>query len=346
MDWIDLRSDTVTLPTAEMRKAIFTAEVGDDVFGEDPTINALQDTVARMFGMERALFVPSGTMGNQLAIKSHTDPGDEVICEQDSHCFNYEGGGPALLSGVQMRPLPGRCGAITVEQIKSSLRPTDAHFPRSRLIVLENTHNRAGGAVFPVEEMERIAVFARDRKLAVHLDGARLFNAHIASGVPLARYGACVDSLSICLSKGLGAPVGSVLVGSAAFIERAHRFRKIWGGGMRQSGILAAAGLYALSNHVERLQEDHRRARSLAQAFAAVKGVSVDLESTQTNIVLVDFSASRWSGAAATEQLKQDGILAIAFSPTRVRLVTHLNLTEENITRTLEVIRWRFQGES
>ncbi|HNT65969.1 MAG TPA: low-specificity L-threonine aldolase [bacterium] len=343
MQWVDLRSDTVTQPTAAMREAIFTAKVGDDVYGEDPTVNALQQTVADLFGKEMALFVPSGTMSNQIAIKSHTEPGDEVICEQDCHCFNYEGGGPALLSGVQMRPLPGRRGMIAVEQIENALRMPNDHFPHSRLITLENTHNRAGGTIFPIDEMELIALFARQHKLAVHLDGARIFNAHISSGVPLRRYGDCVDSISICLSKGLGAPVGSVLVGSSQFIQRAHRFRKIFGGGMRQAGILAAAGLYALQNHVERLREDHQRARLLAETFAAVEGAAVDLESVQTNIVIVDFSAGRWTAPQAVTILQEEGVLASAFSTTRLRLVTHLNLTDLQIDKTVETIKRRFK---
>jgi len=261
---IDLRSDTITKPTPQMRQAMADAAVGDDVFGEDPTVNQLQKKVTELCGKEAALFVPSGTMSNQIAINTHTQPGDEVICDYGSHIFNYEGGGPALLSGVQVHPLQGQRGVITAEQIKAVIRPADHHYAKSKLIELENTHNRAGGAIFPLDEINKIKKLADEHQLQMHLDGARLWNAHVATGISLAEWCDPFDSISLCFSKGLGAPIGSILVGSSEFIDRAHRYRKIYGGGMRQVGIIAAAALYALDHHIERLKDDHKRAYQLA----------------------------------------------------------------------------------
>lgn len=335
---IDLRSDTVTKPTAAMREVIAHAEVGDDVFGEDPTVNALQDKVARMLGKEAALFVSSGTMGNQLAIRCHTEPGDEVICEENSHSFNYEGGGPASLSNVQLRPLPGVRGVITAAQIQAAVRPSDDHFPRTSLVIVENTHNRASGAIFPLAELQRISTYTRSHGLGLHMDGARLWNAHIATGIPLQEYGALVDSVTVCLSKGLGAPVGSVVAGTHDFIRKAHRFRKMWGGGMRQVGLLAAAGIYAIDHHLQRLQEDHRRARRLGETFARFEGVAVDMEATQTNIMIADVTKAGLKAPDLVVKMKESGVLCIAFSPTRLRMVTHLQLSDTDIDRTIEVI--------
>lgn len=332
MKFIDLRSDTVTRPTPEMRAAIAAAEVGDDVFGEDPTINKLQQKVADLLGVEAALYVPSGTMSNQLAIKCHTLPGDEVYCDENSHIYNYEAGAPAFLSGVQVRPLPGVRGAITADQIAASLRPGDHHNPVSRLVVLENTHNRAGGAIFPCAEIENIHALTREKGLRLHLDGARLWNAHVATGIPLRRYGALFDSISVCLSKGLGAPVGSVLAGPAEFIDRAHRFRKMWGGGMRQAGLLAAAGLYALEHNIARLAIDHQHAQQLAAAFLKFSGFEVDLEATKTNIVIVELRKSGLKAADLVVKLKEKGVLCLATAPTRIRLVTHLDVSPAEIT--------------
>ncbi len=335
---IDLRSDTVTKPTPEMRQMMAAAQVGDDVFGEDPSINALQDKVAALLGMEAALFVSSGTMGNQLAIRCHTEPGDEVICEENSHSFNYEGGGPAALSGVQMRPLPGVRGVISAQQIRAAVRPADDHFPRTSLVIVENTHNRASGAIFPFDELKGISGFTRENSLKLHMDGARLWNAHIATGIALRDYGALVDSVSLCLSKGLGAPVGSVLAGSRAFITRAHRFRKMWGGGMRQAGILAAAGIHAIDHHLARLAEDHRRARRLAETFAKFAGVVVDMEATQTNIMIADVEKAGLKTQELVVKMKESGVLCIAFSPTRLRLVTHLEISDADIDHTINVV--------
>lgn len=326
---IDMRSDTVTRPTPAMRQAMFAAAVGDDVFGEDPTINALQRRMTELTGKEAALFVASGTMSNQIALNAHTQPGDEVICEYGCHIFNYEGGGPALLSGVQLHPLKGERGVITAAQIESVIRPADHHYPHTALVEIENTHNRAGGAVFPLEEIKRIRAAADTHGLAMHLDGARLWNAAVATGVALSEWCAPFDSISLCFSKGLGAPVGSVLVGSKSFIERAHRYRKIYGGGMRQAGILAAAALYALEHHVERLAEDHRRAGEWAR-FLVELGAAVDLAATQTNIVIADFSAWQRSAAQICAELSEDGLSALPVSSTRIRFVFHLEIDDQD----------------
>jgi len=267
MKIIDLRSDTLTKPTPGMREAIANAKVGDDVYGEDPSINKLQKRVAELLGKETAIFVPSGTMANQISIKCHTVPGDEVICEANSHIFNYEGGSPAFLSGVQLHPLPGTYGVFSPEQIKPALRSQDSHYPQSSLITLENTHNRAGGTIFPLDTIKAIKELADFYDLRMHLDGARLWNAHVETGIPLNEYGKYFDSVSVCFSKGLGAPVGSVITGSIEFINKAHRYRKMLGGGMRQAGILAAAALYALDYHLERLADDHKRAKIIGNSW-------------------------------------------------------------------------------
>jgi threonine aldolase len=321
-----------------MLKAISLAKVGDDVFGEDPSVNELQERMAELLGKQAALFVPSGTMSNQLAIKSHTQPGDELICEKGAHCFNYEGGGSALLSGVQVYPLAGKRGVITVEQIDAVIRPFNDHFPRSRLIVLENTHNKAGGTIFPINEMQRIHTFAQERGLLIHLDGARLFNAHVTTGVPLNEYGQNCDSVSLCLSKGLGAPVGTVLVGDKAFIEKAHRYRKIFGGGMRQAGFLASAGLYALDHHIQRLKNDHERAQKLGGFLNSLPNVTVDLKTVQTNIVLADFTDSPWDAHQLQDALKEKGVLCIAFSKNHIRFVTHLDIDDQDMEDAMSIL--------
>jgi threonine aldolase len=327
---IDLRSDTLTKPTPAMRQAMANAPVGDDVFGEDPTVNKLQQRVAELCGKEAALFVPSGTMSNQIAINAHTQPGDEVICDYNCHIFNYEGGGPALLSGVQIHPLWGERGIISAKQIKAVIRPEDHHFAQTKLIELENTHNRGGGSIFPLEEIKRIRALADEHQLVMHLDGARLWNAHVATGISMADWCAPFESISLCFSKGLGAPVGSMLVGSEAFIDRAHRYRKIYGGGMRQVGVIASAALYALDHHIKRLQEDHNRAHRLGEKLSEL-GATVDFDATQTNIVIADFAALGRSSAEINSELQKNGVLGIAFSPTRIRFVTHLDVDDKAI---------------
>ncbi len=270
---IDLRSDTVTRPSDEMRRVMAGAEVGDDVYGEDPTVNRLQERVARLLGKEEALFVPSGTMGNQISIKVHTQAGDELIAERDAHIFQYETGGAAFLSSVQVHTVQGERGILTAGHVREAIRPEIYYMPRTRLICLENTHNRAGGSIYPLRVIEEIEALAREQKLKMHLDGARLWNACVATGISPATYAGFFDSVSVCLSKGLGAPVGSVIAGSKDFIDSARHYRKIFGGGMRQAGILAAAGLYALDHNIARLIEDHEKAKILAGALARAKGL-------------------------------------------------------------------------
>lgn len=334
---IDLRSDTITRPDRGMRQAMANAEVGDDVFGEDPTVNRLQEKIAELIGKEAALFVPSGTMGNQISVNVHTVPGDEVICDVHSHVVNFEGGAMAFLSGVQPRTLEGKRGIITAEQVRCALRPRASHFPRSRLVVLENTHNLAGGTVYPIAEIEKIHTLARKNDLRLHLDGARLWNACIASGLTPADYAKYFDSVSVCLSKGLGAPAGSVVAGSEEFIHTAHRYRKQFGGGMRQVGVLAAAGLYALEHNYQRLNEDHENARAFAEVVAAAGNVQVDLASVQTNIVILDLPAGHSAGAMCDE-LRRHGVLLVPMGERKLRAVTHLDVSKKDVHRAAEIV--------
>jgi threonine aldolase len=336
---IDLRSDTVTKPTPAMRKAMAKAEVGDDVFGEDPTVNALQAKVAKILGKEASIFVPSGTMGNQLAIKSHTQPGDEVIIEATSHPYNFEGGASAVLSSVQFYCLRGVRGILDASQIEEAIRPDDHHYPVTKLICLENTHNRGGGSVYPIQKIAEISRFARSKDLLVHLDGARLWNASVASGIKPREYAQWADSVSVCLSKGLGAPIGSLIAGTKTFIDRVHRFRKMFGGGMRQVGILAAAGIYALDHHVERLKEDHRNAKRLALGLSEIQGVSIDPEHVETNIVIFDVAERRITAAQVRDAMKKKGVLIHALAKTQIRLVTHLDVSQEDIESALRAFR-------
>jgi len=336
---IDLRSDTVTKPTPAMRKAMAEAEVGDDVFLEDPTVNRLQEVVADLLGKEAALFVPSGTMGNQIAIRGLTQPGDEVICEADAHFLHYELGGIAALSGVHARTIRGVRGVITAEQIAALIRPAVYYMPTTKLIALENTHNRAGGAIFPVEEIQKIAALAKQHDLRLHLDGARLWNASAATGIPPHEYAHAFDSVSVCFSKGLGAPVGSALAGSREFIARARRIRKMFGGGMRQAGILAAAAIYALEHQRARLVEDHRNARRLAEGVADIPGLEIEHESVQTNIVIINIAQTRMEAATAVTALLQEGVGVVAFGLYVLRAVTHSEITGEDIESAVKVFR-------
>ncbi len=332
---IDLRSDTVTKPTPAMRQAMAAAEVGDDVFGEDPTVNRLQERAAQLFGREAALFVPSGTMGNQIALKVHTQPGDEVILEEASHIFNSEMAMMAAFSGVIPRPIPSARGFLRWEQIEPAIRPKVYYYSQTRLICLENTHNFKGGGVYPLEWAREIIEEAHKRGLAVHLDGARIFNAAIATGRSVKELTEGFDSVMFCLSKGLGAPVGSMLVGSAEFIEKARRIRKMLGGGMRQVGILAAAGLYALEHHVERLAEDHENAQLLARELKKIP--EVRLEPVETNILI--FELTKTPAERLITELKKRDILALAIGPRRVRLVTHLDVTREDVLRAAQALQ-------
>jgi threonine aldolase len=341
--FIDLRSDTVTKPTPAMRKMMAEAEVGDDVFGEDPTVNALQKKAAQLLGKEKAIFVPSGTMANQLSIKAHTQPGDEVILEATSHPFNFEGGAGAVLSGVQFNCLTGVRGILEASQIEEAVRPLDHHFPVSRLVCLENTHNRGGGSIYPLIKMAEIFQISKAKGLQVHLDGARLWNASVATGIKPKEFARWADSVSVCLSKGLGAPVGSLVLGSTDFIDRVHRFRKMFGGGMRQAGILAAAGMYALDHHRDRLKEDHEKAKRLALGLSELKGVSINPEYTETNIVIFDLVHNEMTAPALAETMKKKGILIHPFSRAQIRLVTHLDVSEENIETVLKAFKSVFR---
>ncbi len=336
---IDLRSDTVTKPSAEMRRVMAEAEVGDDVFGDDPTVNKLHEKVADMLGKEAALFVPSGTMANTIAILAHTQPGDEVIVERESHTFNYEVAGAAVMGGVQLNTVLGERGILEPDQIAREIRELNVHIPQTKLICLENTHNRGGGTVYPLEKIQAIHQLAQENNLKMHLDGARLFNACVATGISPKEYAQNFDSLMFCFSKGLGAPVGSILTGSKAFIQRAHRIRKMLGGGMRQVGILAAAALYALENNVERLAKDHEHAIILAKELAKIKGFQINPEHVETNILVFDVSESGFSVEEVLGKLKAKGILMVPFGHTLARAVTHLDVSREDIEKTIRVIR-------
>ncbi len=328
---IDLRSDTVTRPSAAMRRAMADAEVGDDVFAEDPTVNRLQDQVAGLLGKEAALFVPSGTMGNQLCIKVHTRPGDEIIAEAGSHVFNHETGGSAFHSGVQVYTIPGTHGQLRAAQVAQAIRPKIYYMPRTRLICLENTHNLAGGTVYPLPLIEEISALARREGIGMHLDGARIWNASVASGIPPAEYARHFDSVSVCFSKGLGAPVGSAIAGTREFIEEARHFRKIFGGGMRQAGVLAAAALYALEHNIGRLSEDHAKAAELARALSGAPGVSIDAASVQTNILIIDVAGTGRTPDGLAAELRRRGVLMIPASGTALRAVAHLDVTMDQV---------------
>jgi len=333
---INLISDTVTKPSQAMLATMLAAEVGDDVFGQDPTINELENYAAALFGKEKALFCPSGTMTNQIAIKTHTQPLDEVICDYTSHVYQYETAGYAFHSGVSMNLLQGTNGKITADQIAAAIKPDYDWLPVSRLVVIENTCNKGGGSIYRLSEIEPIRALCTAQGLALHLDGARLFNALVETGESPAAWGAVFDSISICLSKGLGAPVGSLLLGEAAFIKKARRLRKVMGGGMRQAGYLAAAGLYALKNNVERLAIDNERARKVG-AILETKSYVAEVRPVQSNIVIFDLAGDT-TAADFLQQLEAKGILATAFGPQTVRLTFHLDVSEEMMDRVAEVL--------
>jgi threonine aldolase len=333
---IDFRSDTVTLPSPAMLAYMQSAPVGDDVFGEDPSINALEAKTAGLFGMEAGLFCPSGTMTNQLAIKTHTQAGDEVICEELSHIYQYEGGGIASNSGSSVKLLRGNRGRITAEQVLAAINPEDVHKPISKLVSLENTCNRGGGACYDFSEIEAIQKVAKSNGLGLHLDGARIFNAIVHKKEDPKQYGKVFDSISICLSKGLGAPVGSVLLGSTPFIKKARRWRKVFGGGMRQAGSLAAAGIYALDNHVERLKEDHAKALEIKTALLK-KDFVKEIFEVETNIVIAHIEG-KYNATQLAAVLKEKNILVIAMTPALIRFVVHLDITNEMLASTLETI--------
>jgi threonine aldolase len=334
----DLRSDTVTRPTPAMLEAMMQARVGDDVFGEDETVNLLQQKAAGLFGMEAALFCPSGTMTNQIGIKVHTQPADEVICDQLAHVYLYEGGGIAFNSGASVRVLPGDRGRFTAAQVRENInRKGDVHFPTTSLVAIENTVNRGGGCCWDLAEIRRIREVCLEHRLALHLDGARLFNALVARAETPRQYGELFDTISICLSKGLGAPAGSLLLGPAALIQKARRFRKVLGGGMRQAGYLAAAGLYALEHHVDRLAEDHRRARDLARELQALPYIAAVLP-VETNIVIFQLAVGT-SPEKFLAYLQERSIRALSLGPQSIRLVFHLDVTEAQFDRLVAAVR-------
>jgi threonine aldolase len=336
---VDLRSDTVTKPSPGMRKFMAEAEVGDDVFHEDPSVNRLEEMVAALYGKEAALYVASGTMANQIAIRAQTHHGDEIIMERTSHPFNSEAGALAALAGVQVNLLDGQRGIFDVEQIRAAVRSPNVHHAPTALICLENTHNRGGGSIWPLSKIRDIRECARAVGIPMHLDGARLMNACVATGLRPEDYAQYFDSCTLCLSKGLGAPVGSLVIGSKEFVTRAHRFRKQFGGGMRQAGILAAAGMYALEHNIERLAEDHLNAKRLARGIAEIDGLQIDVNAVETNILYFQIKSLELSVATLLERLKVEGVFMLGTGPNSIRAVTHLDVTKDRIDRAVEVLR-------
>ncbi|MDA0737973.1 MAG: low-specificity L-threonine aldolase [Nitrospirae bacterium] len=335
---IDLRSDTVTQPSQAMREAMARAEVGDDVYGEDPTVNRLQTTAAQLLGKEAALFVPTGVMANQLSIRLHTRPGDEVIVESSSHLIRYEGGSASALSQVQLSCVSGDRGLLSLKPVQAALRPKDVHNPPTTLLCLEQTHNVGGGTVYPLETIKGLTSWARENGLALHLDGARLFNAVVASGISAAEYASHFDTVCFCLSKGLGAPVGSMIVSTQDNIDKLRRLRKMFGGGMRQAGILAAAGLYALEHNISRLKEDHDNAKNLALHLQQIPTVFVDPDRVDTNIVVFEVVRSEHSTAELLQAFKESGVLLNAMGERMFRAVTHLDVDGADIEKAAHVL--------
>ena len=339
-DRVDLRSDTVTQPTSEMRKIMSSAIVGDDVLGDDSTVNELQEYIARILGKEAALFVPSGTMSNAIAIKSQTKPGDEIVTHKKSPIYLYEGGGYASLAGCSVSLVGGDKGIMSPGDVKSAIRKSEgsqSHYPNCSLICVENTANMGGGSLYPIDVLDSICQIAHDNNCRAHLDGARLFNATVASNISPDRMVKNFDAISICLSKGLGSPVGSLLVGDSETIAEAHRWRKIFGGGMRQSGILAAAGLYALKNNIDRLHEDHSRAFKLAKSVNSMNGFEVDISSVQSNMAYI--TCQNKSASTVVSELGNLGIDVLSINEDVVRAVTHLHITDEDISRTIDAFK-------
>lgn len=339
MKIVDLRSDTVTKPTAEMRATMATAEVGDDVFEDDPTVHALESKVAELFEVEASLFVPSGTMGNQVCLHTHAHPGDELICDDEAHIDWYEVGAAAALSGLQVRPIPAPDGIPDPDRIRAAIRPQNIHHPKTGIISVENTHNRAGGVIVPHAIMQAVVKVARDHDLKCHLDGARIWNAYAATGVPLADWVKGFDSVTVCLSKGLGAPVGSMILGTKEFIVRARRMRKRFGGGMRQAGILAAAGIWAIEDQLPKMSEDHRRAKALAAAIRDIKGVRIIPDPPPTNIVVIELSEDKGDPETVLKKLHAKGIWLVGFGANRIRAVTHRDVDDDDIAHAAKAIR-------
>jgi len=336
---IDLRSDTVTRPSPGMRRAMAEAEVGDDVMGEDPTINRLEAMCAELYGMDEALFVASGTMANQVSVKAWTHPGDELICDVNAHVFNYEGAGIAGLSGVQVNGVVAPRGIMTPQQVEQRVRPGNVHYGPTRLVCTEITHNRGGGSIYPIATVRGIADVCRRHGLRHHLDGARLLNACVATGLAATAYTEHADSATLCFSKSLGAPVGSIVAGPAEFIDRCRRWRKMVGGGMRQAGILAAAAIYALEHNVERLAEDHEHAQILARGLAEINTLDFDPDEVETNMVFFDCPRTGLSGAQLVERMAEAGVLMLATAPNRIRLVAHLDVTREQVVAAVAAFK-------
>ena len=339
MQIIDLRSDTVTKPTLGMREAMLSAAVGDDVIDIDPTVVELQETIALMLGKEAAIFMPSGTMTNQIALRVHCSPGDEFICDSGCHIYNYEQGAFAQLSGLVARTIDGKNGLLDLEQLLGAVRPENEHMVRTKLLCLENTHNRGAGKIYSLPRIQSLCDWAHSQGLKTHLDGARLFNASVATGVSLELFSEPFESVSVCFSKGLGAPVGSCLVGTREFVAKARRARKLFGGGMRQIGILAAGALYALKHQMDRLADDHANARLLARTVGQIQSLCLSDEVPDTNIVIFHVAKNWGTAAQFSDSLKQTGVLSLAFGPQSVRLVTHLDVSREQIESACEAIR-------
>lgn len=335
--FIDLRSDTVTKPSSEMRKAMYDAEVGDDVYGEDPTVTKLQKYVAELLGKEAALYVPSGTMANQICLNVLTNPGDEVICDRDAHIFQYESGSPAALSGLQLSLVDGVRGVFTPDQVEPLIRPTSAYYmARTRVIEIENTHNRAGGTINPIENIKSISALSKKYNLFMHLDGARIWNASVVTNISPAEYACHFDSVSVCLSKGLGAPIGSVLAGTKDFVKEAFRVRKAWGGGMRQVGVIAAAGLFAVQNNIARLKEDHDKAKILAQGLSKISRIRINPENVETNILM--FTPKNITIEDFQMKCKEAGLLIGTGKVGEIRAVTHMDVSFEEINEAVKIV--------
>ncbi len=334
---IDLRSDTVTKPTAQMREAMAKAAVGDDVFSEDPTVQMLEKRTAEVLGKEAAVYMPSGTMSNEVAIRSQTEPGDEILVDAQAHCYLYESGAPAALAGVICRLISGERGIFTAQDVRAALRPANYHFPPTKLLCIENTHNHGGGSIWPLELIAEVAAVAKEANLKLHLDGARLWNASVASGISEKEYAEYFDSVNVCFSKGLGAPVGSALVGSAELVDRARRFRKQFGGGMRQVGIIAAGALFALKRNRARLAKDHENAKELALGITGLPGIKLDEKTVETNIVLFQISSKPANQVA--EQLYQSGVHVLAMGHDTIRAVTNLDISNKQIKEAISVFK-------
>ena len=341
MKIIDLRSDTVTKPSKAMRQAMLSAEVGDDVFGDDPTVNELENFIAELFGRESSLYVPSGTMANQICLKTNSQQGWELICERECHLVNYEVAGPAVHAGLLVNLLTTDSGALTADLVRKNIRPRNIHSPLTKIVAVENSHNRHGGTIIPQNEIVELAKLCKEHELIFHLDGARIWNVHVATGLSLKELTDPFDSISVCLSKGLGAPVGSMIIGSSEFIARCRRERKLFGGAMRQAGIIAAAGLYAVKNNIKGLAKDHSNARILGEGLNALKTFEIDLEKVQTNIVAI-YLKSESNAAGVIEKMTSIGIRAVAYSETKIRFVTHLDVSEDDCQEALERISKEF----